>query len=183
MEETEALWRTWMMAGLAGDMTAYRKLLDALTPRLRAFVARHLISDYAADVEDIVQEILIAVHTQRTRYDGSRPLAPWLFAISRYKLIDHCRRAGRRGVSVSVDAVEDLLIAPESEAALDTSELGPLLEQLPSKQRTAIDLVKLQALSVRDAAQKSGMSEAAIRVNVHRGIKTLADLVAKRAQS
>lgn len=172
-----------MLAGLAGDMAAYRQLLDALTPRLRAFVARHLISDYAADVEDIVQEILIAVHTQRTRYDGSRPLAPWLFAISRYKLIDHCRRAGRRGVSVSVDAVQDLLIAPESEPPLDTSELGPLLEQLPSKQRTAIDLVKLQALSVRDAAKQSGMSEAAIRVNVHRGIKTLADLVAKRAQS
>lgn len=172
-----------MADGLAGDATAYRQLLAALTVRLRAFVARQLIADHVADVEDIVQEILIAVHTQRGRYDVRQPLAPWLFAIARYKLIDHCRRVGRRGISVPVDAVEDLLAAPEAEPTLDSGEIGALLATLPQKQRTAIDLVKLKSMSVRDAARSSGMSEAAIRVNVHRGIKTLADMVARRGQS
>ncbi len=183
VREAEELWGEWMAAGVAGDAAAYRRLLDALTPRLRAFVVRHLVVDYAADVEDIVQEILIAVHTQRTRYNVKKPIAPWLFAIARYKLIDHCRRAKRRGVSIPVDAIEDLFAAPEQEEAIDTSEIGPLLEQLPDKQRTAIDLVKVQAMSVREAAKTSGMSEAAIRVNVHRGIKALAGIVAKSARS
>jgi RNA polymerase sigma-70 factor (ECF subfamily) len=182
VEDFESLWRQWMIAGLAGDARAYRRLLDALTPRLRGFVARHLASDYAADIEDIVQETLIAIHTQRSRYEPSRPIAPWLFAIARYKLVDHCRRAGRRGASIPVDAVEDLLVAPLPEDALNTAEISPLLEELPAKQRTAIDLVKLQAMSVRDAAKASGMSEAAIRVNVHRGIKTLAEIIANRVR-
>lgn len=181
VNETEIRWRRWMLSAASGDTAAYRTLLQEFSVALRRFVARRIGTAHAADVEDIVQEILMAVHAQRRRYDGQRAIMPWVFAIARYKLIDHCRREGRRGVSVPVDSVEDLLAAPEADAgAEDQPGLETLLAHLPAKQRTSLDLVKLQAMSVRNAAHASGMSEAAIRVNVHRGIKTLTDLVRRR---
>jgi RNA polymerase sigma-70 factor (ECF subfamily) len=180
--DTEDHWRELMIAAVAGDGAAYHELLVSLAPSLRAFVTRRLTPDIAADIEDVVQETLLAVHKQRGRYDPKRPIAPWVYAIARYKLIDHCRRRGRRGVEVPVEMMADFLAEEAPDPPVRDTEIGPLLAQLPPKQRDAVDLVKVQAMSVRDAARASGMSEVAVRVNVHRGIRALAALLRERTE-
>jgi RNA polymerase sigma-70 factor (ECF subfamily) len=182
MTDPQAEWRALMLAALAGDAGAYHKLLAVLAPPIRAFVVRRLPNDRAS-VEDIVQETLLAIHRFRDRYDPAQPLAPWVYAIARYKLVDHCRRAKRGGVAVSLDGVEEFLIQAEPEELAAGHDIAALIAKLPPNQSTAIRLVKLEDMSVRDAAAKSGMSESAIKVNIHRGIKKLAALVARAETS
>lgn len=182
MTGTEDEWRALMLRSVAGDAQAYRRLLELLAPRLRAFVGRRLPGDASA-VEDIVQESLLAIHRYRDRYDTSQPLAPWVYAIARYKLMDHFRRASRGGVNIPIDAVAEFLEQSQPEETAAAHDIAALLKQLPPKQMTAIKLVKLEDMSVREAAAKTGMSESAIKVNIHRGIKKLATLVAKAGQT
>ena len=85
MIEAEAQLRAWMLAGLAGDDSAYRQLLTALSGHLRAYFARRV---GPAQAEDLVQETLIAMHTKRATYAPSQPLTAWIHGIARYKLID-----------------------------------------------------------------------------------------------
>ncbi len=131
-----------------------------------------------SDAEDLVQETLIAVHTRRESYDPTYPITAWLHAIARYRLIDHWRRTKRRGISVPVESAdalfEDGMAADASDARLDVETL---LTKLPHKQRESIRLVKLEEKSVRDAAAITGWGESDIKVSIHRGLKTLAQLM------
>src|SRR6267143_2194950 len=85
--------RGLMLAGLDGDAAAHKALLTRLSANLRAYFKTHLarIGKGPADAEDLVQETLIAIHTRRHTYDLSKPLTPWVYAIARYKLVDHLR--------------------------------------------------------------------------------------------
>lgn len=168
-----------MVASLGGDAAAYRKLLGALTPHLRAYYARRL--QRAADAEDLVQETLIAIHTKRASYDPAQPFTAWLHAIARYKLIDHFRRSGIRRTlpleeAASVMADED---ATAAEAARDVEQL---LQQLPENKRALIRHVKLDGLSTAEAAAKTGLSESAVKVGVHRGLKALSNMIRERGK-
>lgn len=182
MSDPQAEWRELMLAALAGNTAAYRRLLATLTPPIRAFVIRRLPNDRAS-VEDVVQETLLAIHRYRDRYDPDQPMAPWVYAIARYKLIDHCRRVRRGGSAVPLEAIEDFLAQAEPEELAAGHDIATLIAKLPPNQSTAIRLVKLEDMSIREAAAKSGMSESAIKVNIHRGIKKLAAWVAGAASS
>ncbi|ENE2732210.1 sigma-70 family RNA polymerase sigma factor [Stenotrophomonas maltophilia] len=168
--------RQRFLAGLDGDSAAYRQFLGALSGHLRAFLRRRLLQ-WPDEVEDVLQETLLAVHNSRHTYRRDQPLTAWVHAIARYKLMDFLRSHGRRGHAVPLDAVEDLLGAVDDAPTLAQRDIGRLLEQLPERHRLPILHVKLQGLSVEETARLTGMSASAIKVGVHRGLKALAQKV------
>jgi RNA polymerase sigma-70 factor (ECF subfamily) len=165
----EAQYRDWMLAGMMGDGNAYRMLLKALTGHLRAFFARR-VGPTAA--EDLVQETLIAIHAKRETYDPALPLTAWVFGIARYKLIDEYRREKRKR-TVPLDEAPELFAHDEAESAGARRDVHKLLAKLPEAKRALLKAVKLDGLSVAEAAKKTGMSETAVKVGVHRAIKSL----------
>lgn len=169
--------RDLLVCGLAGDASTYHAFLKELSTHLRAFLKRRL-SRLPDEVEDLVQETLLAVHNQRHTYDAGQPLTAWVHAIARYKLIDLLRRrAGRDALNDPLD--DELAVFAESatEAADARRDLGKLLECLPDRQRRPIIHMKLQGLSVVEVARLTGMSESAVKVGVHRGLKALAAMI------
>jgi RNA polymerase sigma-70 factor (ECF subfamily) len=166
----------WLRAQ-AGDQAAYRLCLELLSARLRGFFKRRLagLPDAA---EDLVQETLLALHLQRGTYDPSLPVTAWVMAIARHKLIDLWRRRGRReALHDPIDDVAEQFLAVDAEDGGARRDLDVLLRELPPVQHRAIVLTKIEGLSVAEAAARTGASESAIKVQVHRGLKRLATLV------
>jgi len=174
MDAVEQRLRALILAGLDGDQAAYHAFLTELTGRLRAFVRRRLYQ-LQDEVEDIVQETLLAVHNARHTYRAEEPLTAWVHAIARYKLMDFLRSRSRQGATEPLDDLADVLCytdeVPANDARLD---INGLLQQLPDKQRLPIQHVKLEGLSVAETARLTGLSESAVKVGIHRGLKALA---------
>ncbi len=171
MKATENRLRDLMMKGLNGDAAAHSRLLSELAVLLRGFYSRRLGGDRSY-AEDLVQETLIAVHTRRESYDPSKPFTSWAFSMARYKLIDEFRRRRLR-VTVPVEDVEDLFAEDDYEAASAAVDLERLMADLPQQQREAIQQIKVEGLSVAEAAKRSGLSPSNVKISVHRGMKSL----------
>jgi len=171
----EAHLRALLLKGLAGDAAAHRAFLTETAALLRSFF-RNRLRGSPEDAEDLVQETLVALHTRRDSYDPSYPLTAWLYAIARYRLIDHLRRAKHRahGLLDDIDVGE---ADPEYDASDARRDIAVLLERLPEKQKTAIRMVKIEEKSVREAAAETGLSESDIKISIHRGLKTLMRLM------
>lgn len=166
----------WLRAQ-AGDDAAYRQGLALLAARLRGYFKRRL-TGLPDEVEDLVQETLLALHLQRGTYDPALPVSAWALAIARHKLVDLWRRRGRReSLHEAIDDVDEQLLAAETAEAGAARDLQVLLQTLPLAQRQAIELTKLEGLSVIEAAERTGATPSAIKVQVHRGLKRLAALV------
>ena len=169
--------RDLLLRGLDGDAAAYHAFLGELSRHLRGFL-RVRLARLPDDVEDLVQETLLAVHNQRHTYDPSQPLTAWIHAIARYKLVDLLRRrAGREQLNDPLDDELAVFAVSDHDAADARRDLGKLLQQLPDRQRLPIIHMKLEGLSVAETAHATGMSEAAVKVGVHRGLKALAALI------
>jgi len=163
-----------MVCGLAGEGAAYHAFLKELSSHLRAFLRRRL-AGLPDDVEDLVQETLLAVHNNRHTYESDQPLTAWVHAIARYKLVDLMRRrAGREALNDPLDDDLAIFASSDTEAADARRDLAKLLGQLPDRHRLPIVHVKLEGLTVAEAARKAGMSESAVKIGVHRGLKALA---------
>ena len=174
VSEREDRLRALLIDGLDGNAVAYHAFLKALSEHLRAFIRRRL-SGLPDEVEDLVQETLLAVHNQRHTYDARLPLTAWVHAIARYKLVDLLRaRAAREAMTDPLDDELEVFASSDSDAAEAKKDLDKLLAGLPDRQRLPIVHVKLEGLSVVEAAQLTGMSESAIKIGVHRGLKALA---------
>jgi RNA polymerase sigma-70 factor (ECF subfamily) len=170
------LWPVWMRAQ-GGDEDAYREALTLIAARLRGYFGRRMQS-LPDEVEDLVQETLLVLHLQRGTYDPSVPVSAWLHAIARHKLVDLWRRRGRReALHDPLDDMDEAQHPMAEEAHSSRRDLGALLMTLPVAQRTAIALIKLEGLSVSEAAARTGVSESALKVQVHRGLKRLAAMV------
>ncbi|MGF6574116.1 RNA polymerase, sigma subunit, ECF family [Paraburkholderia fungorum] len=166
--------RALFVSGQTGDAAAYRQFLTELGAHLRGFLRRRLQAD-PADIEDLVQEVLLAVHNGRQTYRPEEPLTAWIHAIARYKLTDYFRARSRHdALNDPLDDALELLAAPDLEPAQARRDLGILLEQLPERQRLPIMHMKLEGLSVTETAKLTGLSESAVKVGVHRGLKALA---------
>lgn len=166
----------WLRAQ-SGDEAAYRHCLGLLASRLRAYLKRRL-SAFPDEVEDLVQETLLALHLQRGTYDPALPVSAWAVAIARHKLVDLWRRRQRRdSLHDAIDEVDEQLLAADPDDGGARRDLETLLLDLPHAQRQAIVLTKLEGLSVAEAAARTGASESAIKVQVHRGLKRLASRV------
>jgi RNA polymerase sigma-70 factor (ECF subfamily) len=167
----EAQYRDWMLAALKGDAGAYRMLLSGLTRHLRSYFARRLD---AAAAEDAVQETLIAIHARRATYDPALPFTAWVYGIARYKLIDEFRRIKRRP-TVPLEDAGELFGHDETSEAIARRDVTKLLNKLPAAKRELVKDIKLDGGSIADAAQRTGMSESAVKVSVHRAIKSLGE--------
>ncbi len=127
------------------------------------------------DVEDLVQEAVLAIHNQRHTYDPAQPLTAWAFAIARYKMVDVLRRYGKHdALNVPLDDESDWLAAADTDVGTAQRDVLVLLERLPDRQRLPIQHVKLNGLSVADTARLTGLSESAVKIGIHRGLKLLA---------
>lgn len=174
---TEDRLRDLMVRGLAGEGAAYHAFLKELSAHLRAFLRKRL-ARLPDDVEDLVQETLLAVHNQRHTYEADQPLTAWVHAIARYKLVDLLRRrAGRETLNDPLDDELAVFATSDAEAADARRDVAKLLERLPERQRLPIQYMKLEGLSVIEAARATGMSESAVKVGVHRGLKALAAMI------
>lgn len=166
-----------MAAAQAGDREAYRRLLLAIVPYVRAIATRVLADP--RDAEDAVQDVLIAVHEARASYDPDRPFRPWLAGIARYRIIDRMRAARRRSdhetpLTADHDAVAWTAPAP------DDRGLFQALRELPATQRLAIERLKLGEQSLRAVAAETGLSAGALKVATHRGLRRLRELLIER---
>jgi RNA polymerase sigma factor (sigma-70 family) len=174
MAESETQLKAWMVGGLNGDERSHAALLGALVPLLHSFYRRRM-HDAEGDVDDLVQETLISVHTRRASYDRNRPFTAWLYAVARYRLVDHYRR---RKLSVSVEDVEDILAIEGFEEQVTASmDVDNLLNTLSPKQARAISDTHLDGMSVAEAAAGAGIGESDVKISVHRGLKAIASLV------
>jgi RNA polymerase sigma factor (sigma-70 family) len=166
-----------MRAALDGDQQAYVALLEEVSGHFRGAVRRACSRSglVAADVEDIVQETLLAVHLKRHTWDSTRSIGPWIAAISRYKLVDAIRRR-HGGEEVQIDDLADLLPAEPVDDGSAGRDAQKLLESVDGRQREILQIISVEGGSVRDAATKLQMNEGAVRVALHRALKKLAAL-------
>jgi RNA polymerase sigma-70 factor (ECF subfamily) len=183
LKDVEETLRASLLLALAGDNEAYAAFLTLSSAQVRAYLRRRLVAS-PDDVEDLVQETLLALHNRRHTYEAKQPLTPWLYAIARYKLVDLLRaQSPRRAVEIPLDDEDgelQLVDADRADPAESRRDLLKLLEALPDRHRLPIVLVKLEGRSVAEAAQATGMSESAIKIGIHRGLKKLAAAVSKR---
>ena len=162
-----------------GDKQAYDTLLRSIIPILRGFVIRRL--GPGADVEDVVQNILLSIHRASHTYDTERPFKIWMFAIARHRLNDHLRHIYKRNVpEVPFDDLANEIQATDVTAERERSEyLKSMLDRLPARQRQIVTMMKVEGYSAQDVAAKMNMSVSAVKVAAHRAYKTLA-LAAER---
>lgn len=179
---TEERWSAAMRAERAGDAASYEWLLRDISRALRPTI-RHGVQQASlppAEVEDILQEVLIGLHTMRRRWDDTRPFLPWLHAILRYKLTDAVRRRGRERrtrVDLSAEAWDAIVDeATPQDSAMTGDTLIHALDALPAGQRHVVEAVVIDGASVRDTAAVLHISEGAIRMTMHRAFKKLASL-------
>ncbi len=158
-----------MIAAQAGDQEAYRELLEALQPLVRAYVKRRLRDEEA--IADVCQDVLLTMHRVRHTFEPGRAFEPWFYAIARSRFIDHLRHRRRRGdLEVAYDDGPDALAEEEP---VGWQRFLELLESLPASQREAFSMLKIDGLSVEEAAERAGVSTAALKVRAHRAYGAL----------
>lgn len=181
MADFEDAWARDMRDGIDGDAAAYRRVLDALAPYLRRMI-RHALLRYGRgpeDVEDIVQETLLAIHLKRHTWDASRPLVPWVRAITSNKLVDALRRHGTRTI-VPIEDVAETLSDGVDEPRLSPGDIDRLLGRLGGRQHDVLRALLVDGSSVREVADRLAMTEVTVRVTLHRGLKALAAALKER---
>jgi RNA polymerase sigma-70 factor (ECF subfamily) len=173
----EEEWAGWMRSAIEGDAQAYHRFLSAVTPHLRAMARRRCdqFGAPASEAEDVVQEVLLAVHLKRGTWDPARPIGPWLSTIVRNKLIDSLRRRGRH-IDVPIDDVMATLEAEEQAGNLDRLDAEHMLERLKDPQRDIVRSISIEGAGIRETAERLKMTEGAVRVALHRALKSLAAL-------
>jgi RNA polymerase sigma factor (sigma-70 family) len=175
MATDDAAWSALMVRAQQGDKAAYHRLLTEITPFVRVVSARY--AHNREDLEDTVQDVLMSLHSIRHTYEGSRPFLPWLATIAVRRAIDRVR--GRRrhvGHEVALHPDHETFIAAEPKnelAGLEAAELRRAIERLPAGQRQAITILKLQEMSLEEAASLTGLSVTALKVATHRALQSL----------
>jgi RNA polymerase sigma-70 factor (ECF subfamily) len=170
----DADWSKLMARSQDGDREAYRALLDGVTPYIRSLAARCF--KQPTDVEDAVQDVLLTIHMVRHAYDPARPFAPWLAAIANRRIIDRLRRDTRRKAREVALSHHETFAEPSANLHRETTDdaaLAQAIERLPPEQRQTIRMLKLNEMSLKEAAAASGRSIPALKVATHRAIKSL----------
>lgn len=184
MMAAEAELKGLMLAALDGDSASHRTLLNRLSSRLRAYYKSKLarVGKGASEAEDLVQEAVVAIHIKRHTYDPTDPFTPWVYAIARHKLIDFLRRTRRSLVDVPLDEADETMACDDYIGVESSYDIRRLMQRLPETIKCSMEAVKLDGLSIAEAAKRCGLSESGVKVNIHRGLKTLAALMAQEVR-
>jgi len=172
-----------MRSAIAGDEAAYRVLLDGLSQLLRGVVRRGFAGVGVArdDVEDVVQDVLLAIHLKRHTWDPAMPLGPWVLAIARNKMIDDLRRRGRRH-EVAIDLTQFDIEGEDQQASIDAHDVARVLSRLSDRNRDIVRSISIDGHSAREVADRLGLTEVAVRVALHRSLKALADTYQEKVE-
>ena len=167
----------WMAAAQDGDRQAYEKVLGDSVGLIRAVARRQGVA--VDSLDDVVQETLLTVHRVRHTYDPSRSYDAWLAAIAARRAIDHLRSHGRHGArevhdEFALDMHPDVGDATtQTERAQEAARLRQAVSELPPGQREAVEQLGLKEQSLAEAAEQTGRNTGALKVNLHRALKTL----------
>lgn len=180
-------WSRLMLLAQEGDGGAYHRLLTEISPYLRAMARRHLGPGSSHELEDAVQEILLAIHGIRHTYERGRPFKPWLATIASRRLVDLYRRRSHRRKHEQEQEVDlefhtdpgDAGAEPEAyvDRAGEQRRVREAVASLPPRQREALELLRLRELSLEEAAAHSRQKPGALKVAAHRALKSLRDLL------
>jgi RNA polymerase sigma factor (sigma-70 family) len=172
--DRESHWAALMRTAIRGDRNAYHRLLHELAPMLRKLASRSFAHYKASpeDVEDVVQETLLAIHLKRHTWDECQPLLPWVHAIVRNKVVDNLRRRGR-ATHLPIDDVSESLVH-EQPAEMNHVDAENVIGKLKGRERQIVLAISIKGASAREVAQQLGMSEGAVRVALHRALQSLA---------
>lgn len=180
-EDRERRWSAALRAARAGDDAAYARFLAEAAGAVRAAARARLaaMGFGAEEVEDVVQETLIALHDKRHTWDPGRPVTPWLRAIARHKTLDAARRLGRGRRRIDGRPVEDLaevLAAPAGPPHGARRDAEALVARLPARERGVVAALAFEGLSPAAVAERLSIAEGAVRVAFHRGLARIARL-------
>lgn len=175
MTDRETEWARLFRAANAGDAQAYLHFLRAVTPVLRGIVRARGRSFDPTTQEDIVQDVLIAIHTKRQTWDPAAPVLPWLYAITRHKVVDAFRRRGS-ALHLPVEDFIDDLEAPPTPDPMAARDSGRLIAQLDARSAAIVRAVSLEGESPAEVGARLSLTEGAVRVALHRAIRRMAEL-------
>ena len=175
MQNKDDPWADLLRAALAGDETAYARFLGAITPVLRGIVRAKGGGFDPSDREDIVQNILLAIHLKRGTWQQDQPLRPWLYAIARYKVVDAFRARGSR-VTLPIEDFQDVLPDPNPPQMMERDDALRTISQLDPRSAEVLRGAALEGESAAETGQRLNMSEGAVRVALHRALRRLAAL-------
>lgn len=175
MAEHGEAWAQLLTAANKGDARAYAQFLTAVTPVLRGIIrakGRNLGEDRC---EDVLQEVLFAVHLKRHTWDMGAPVRPWLYAITRYKVIDAFRARGRK-IELPIEDFAEVLAAEAGSDPTDAADMAKMIDMLDARSAEIVRKIGLEGVSIAETGAALTMSEAAVRVALHRALKSLAIL-------
>lgn len=164
-----------LIAANAGDPAAYALFLRTVTPVLRGIIRTRASGLGDATCEDVLQEVLLAVHLKRHTWTSVAPVRPWLYAITRYKIMDALRKRGRR-IDLPIDDFADILAAEFGPDPTEATDVAKMIEMLDGRSAMIIRMIGMEGFSVTETGEALKMSEGAVRVALHRALKTLAIL-------
>lgn len=178
-QDEAARWAALMAAAQEGDGAAYARLLAGIVPVVRRMVGRRWPRTEGA--EDVVQDVLLTLHSVRHTYDPARPFLPWLSAIAAHRVADalrrHCRHDTRER---NIDDVPETFLSVEANTiGVDARVLRDAVATLPEGQRKAVELLKLKEMTLEEASAATGMTTGALKVAAHRAMKSLKALLAR----
>jgi RNA polymerase sigma factor (sigma-70 family) len=175
MAEQVDAWGQLLVAANAGDARAYARFLQSVTPVLRGIVRARGGGLGEASCEDVVQEVLLAIHLKRHTWDPDSPVRPWLYAITRYKIVDAFRTRGRK-IDVPIEDFAEVLAAEAGPDPTDAADMDRMIGMLDGRSAEIVRKIGLEGVSVAETGQALTMSEGAVRVALHRALKRLAIL-------
>lgn len=171
----EPSWEDLMRAANRGDQRAYARLLTAISPVLRGIVRARGAALGPEQCEDVVQEVLLAIHLKRQTWREDAPLRPWLYAVTRHKVIDAFRARGRQ-IDLPVDDWAEVLAAPEGPDPFEARDMERVIGQLEPRAAQIVRAIGIEGESAAATGERLGMSEGAVRVALHRALKSIARL-------
>lgn len=160
-----------LRAGIGGDSASYGRFLSEISPILRRMIAAKVPS---ADVEDVLQEVLISVHKARHTYDGERPIMPWLAAITHFRMTDYLRKhyASMKHQTTDIAEMEEFL-ADVTQSDNSNENIDELLKDVPEKQKRILTMMHVEGFTARQVGEKLNMNESAVKVAAHRALKKI----------
>jgi RNA polymerase sigma factor (sigma-70 family) len=168
-------WSTLLAEANAGDSRAYATFLRTITPVLRGIVRAKAGGLGEALCEDVLQEVLLAVHLKRHTWQVDAPVRPWLYAIARYKVVDAFRARGGK-VEVPIEDFDEVLAAEAGPDPTEAADMVKMIGLLDDRSGRLVRMIGIEGATTAEAGQALSMTEGAVRVALHRAFKTLAAL-------